>query len=56
MYREAAMGLATDCRVVVLMYDETEHEVWRGTPGVEVIDLAARMADAVATQDRKSVV
>ncbi|MFO0292441.1 MAG: hypothetical protein ACK51F_03790 [Rhodospirillales bacterium] len=50
MYREAAMGLATDCRVVVLMYDETEHEVWRGTPGVEVIDLAARMADAVATQ------
>lgn len=51
MYREAAAILARDCRVVALMYDATEHAIWRDAPGIEVVDLAAAMAAAGAGGD-----
>ena len=44
MYREAALDLARDYRVVVLMLDESEHDIWRGADGVICIDLAAEIA------------
>ncbi len=43
MYREAALELARDYRVVALMFNESEHEIWRGAEGVICIDLAAEM-------------
>jgi hypothetical protein len=47
MYRELALDLASDYRVVALMFDQFEHEVWRGADGVVCIDLAAEMAREV---------
>jgi hypothetical protein len=47
MYREAALDLARDYRVVALMYDATEYEIWREAKGIVCIDLAAEMAREV---------
>jgi hypothetical protein len=47
MYREAALELARDYRIVALMFNESEHEFWRDTDGVTCIDLAAEMAREV---------
>ena len=55
MYREAALDLARDYRVVALMYDATEHEIWRDAKGVICIDLAAEMAREVEKQQSRLV-
>jgi hypothetical protein len=47
MYRELALDLARDYRVVALMFNESEHEIWREAEGIVCIDLAAEMAREV---------
>jgi hypothetical protein len=47
MYREAALDLSRDYRVVALMFDKAEHEAWRDAEGVVCVDLAAEMAQEV---------
>lgn len=47
MYRELAVDLARDYRVVVLMCDASEHATWRGADGIVCIDLAAEIAQEV---------
>lgn len=49
MYREVALDLARDYRVVALMFNEFEHEIWRDAEGITCIDLAAEMAREVET-------
>ena len=47
MYREVARDLARDFRVVALMLDATEHEIWRDADDIVCIDLAAEIAREV---------
>jgi Capsule polysaccharide biosynthesis protein len=47
MYREVARDLASDYRVVALMLDKSEHELWRDADDVVCIDLAAEIAGEV---------
>ena len=48
MYREVAIGLARDYHVVVLMADESEHEIWHGSKNIDCLDLAAEIKAEVA--------
>jgi hypothetical protein len=44
IFRELALDLARDYRVVALMRDQTEHGIWRDADSVIRIDLAAEIA------------
>jgi Capsule polysaccharide biosynthesis protein len=43
MYRELARDLSRNYRVVVLMFNESEHKIWQGEENVICIDLAGEM-------------
>ena len=51
MFREVARSLAKEYRVVVVMYNQAEQEIWRETKGIECIDLAAKIKEEVACDD-----
>ena len=53
MFREVALALSRDYHVVVVMYDEAEQAIWRGTKGIECIDLAARIKEQVDCDDTR---
>jgi hypothetical protein len=48
MFRATALELARHYRVVVLMYNRTEHEIWRTVPGIVCVDLQAEIRAEVA--------
>lgn len=51
MFRATALELARHYRIIVLMYDRTEHEIWKTVPEIVCIDLASEIKAEVARHE-----
>jgi len=53
MFRATAIELARHYRIVVLMFDRTEHEIWRTAPGILCVDLESEIKAEVARHESR---